>query len=58
MVDGLRAPALSEVPMSRTQKLYEHLDRIETHYTSLLRVELGAVLRGIIDDKLANEVVM
>jgi hypothetical protein len=32
--------------MSRTQKLYERLDRIETHYSSLLQAELEAVLRG------------
>ena len=32
--------------MSRTQKLYERLDRIETHCSSLLHAELEAVLRG------------
>ena len=32
--------------MSRTQKLYERLDRIEMHYSSLLQAELEAVLCG------------
>jgi len=32
--------------MSRTQKLYERLDRIEAQYSSLLRAELESILRG------------
>jgi hypothetical protein len=41
--------------MSRTQKLYERLDRIEADYSSSLRVELEAVLRGALGHYLGRK---